>query len=152
MLAPFGADSNSLCQRVRGKQHWVILCEIYKNAHTCLTFFIYSQKFRIWMWFLWVIITFRITLDLVLQIQCSTFFKPKSIYRIISWSWSVFTQVPTWDTEVFFLGCWNSLSRTAVRHWAAAMRYLAFSGRKKSKLALHSEITQVLKLLTALKQ
>lgn len=32
------------------------------------------------------------------------------------------------------------------------LSYLAFSGRKKSKLALHSEITQVLKLLTAMKQ
>ena len=151
MLAPFGADSSSLCQW--GNKQWVKWCgryfiffeDIFRNACVCLScvcFFKITSKKKNQ-------ISFSPAFTALYSFQTKQYLENNlSVMDCFHWS----TNLRYWGVFIFFLGCLNSLSRTAARHRAAAMRYLAFSGRKKSKLALHSEITQVLKLLTALKQ
>lgn len=135
MLAPFGANSKRLLskegrkEQLLGEVTWKVFFFSHRNSKTLALF--------LFFFFLSSLCSSNVQNSpfRVLNVFDTKVYLQKNLSVTDCFHWGINPRY--WG--LFFLAASIASSRTAVRRWAAAMRYLAFSGRKKSKLALHSK-------------
>lgn len=150
MLAPFGANSKRLLskggrkEQLQGEMTWKgFFFFFHRNSKTLALFFCFSSSCLHC-----APATFKTLLS-----GSSTCLIPKCIYRRISRSRTVFTEASTRDTE----GCFSWLLQSPLQgpQWDAGQQrwdIWHFQVGKSPSWPYIQKITQVLKLLTALKQ